>query len=94
MIHGERRILVGFPDVAQAARAEALDYLSLAQAWNLPEATPEALEAACRKVSTDDLLLTWNLEAPKNYWRGDVSHCVGHGWTWPCGAARATAGTP
>src|SRR5207244_7039634 len=31
--------------------------------------------------STPDFLLTWNLEAPKNYWRGDVSKCMGHGWT-------------
>ncbi len=81
MIHGERKILVDFGYAALAGRAEGLDYLALAQDWNVPEVTPEALEQACKRVSTPDFLLTWNLEAPKNYWRGDASHCMGHGWT-------------
>lgn len=81
MIHGQREITADFPYVAIAARAEALDYMSLAQRWAVAEETPEALEQECRKVSTPDFLLTWNLEAPKNYWRGDVSYCMGHGWT-------------
>jgi hypothetical protein len=81
MIHGERRIPVEFGDVALAARAEGLDYLSVAHHWNLPEPTPEALEQACARQSTAEFLMMWNLEAPKNYWRGDVSQCAGHGWT-------------
>jgi hypothetical protein len=81
MVHGERKIAVDFPYVALAARAEGLDYLSLTHWWNLPQATPELLAEACRQVSTPDFQLTWNLEMPKNYWRGDVSQCMGHGWT-------------
>ena len=81
MIHGERRIDVDFPYLALAARAEGLDYASIAQHWNLPEVTPEALDEACRRVSAPDFTLAWNLEAPKNYWRGNVTHCAGHGWT-------------
>jgi hypothetical protein len=81
MIHGERTVEVDFAYTALAGRAEGLDYLGLCQHWNLPEATPEALERACERVSTRNFRLTWNLEAPKNYWRGDASHCVGHGWT-------------
>jgi hypothetical protein len=81
MIHGERRIDVDFVYLALAARAEGLDYASIAQHWNLPQTTPEALEQACRRVSTPDFTLTWNLEAPKNFWRGNVTHSAGHGWT-------------
>ena len=81
MIHGEQKVTVDFPYVALAARAEGLDYLSLAQQWNIPQATPDQLETACTRVSTPDFKLTWNMEAPKNYWRGDVSKCLGHGWT-------------
>ena len=90
MVHGERLIAVDFPYVALAARAEGLDYLALAQHWNLDPATPEALDRACRQVSGPDFVLTWNLEAPKNYYRGDVSRCLGHGWT--AGMAGRTAG--
>jgi hypothetical protein len=81
MIHGERRIPVDFPQLAAAARAEGLDYLSVAQHWNLERVTPEDLDRACRAVSMPDFQLTWNLEAPKNYFRGDVAKCLGHGWT-------------
>lgn len=81
MIHGEDRVTTDFPYVARACRAEALDYLSLSQRWQLPDESPEALDQACRAVTTPDFLLTWNMEMPKNYLRGDVSHCLGHGWT-------------
>jgi hypothetical protein len=81
MVHGERTIQVDFDYVALAARAEGLDYLSVTDHWNSPDVTPEALDRACARVSTPDFLLMWNLEAPKNYWKGDASHCVGHGWT-------------
>jgi hypothetical protein len=81
MIHGERQVPVDFPTVSLAARAEGLDYVAVAQQWPLPVVTPEALAEACRRVSTPDFLMTWNLEAPKNYWHGDSSTCVGHGWT-------------
>jgi hypothetical protein len=81
MIHGERTILVDFPYVALAARAEGLDYLSVAQFWNVPKVSPEELERATHALSLPEFVLTWNLEAPKNYWRGDASHTLGHGWT-------------
>ena len=81
MIHGEREITVDFDYVAMAGRAAGLDYMSLAQEWNLASPTPAKLAEACDRVSTRDFKLTWNMEAPKNYWRGDVSHCLGHGWT-------------
>lgn len=81
MIHGERNTLVDFAYVALAGRAEGLDYLGVAQAWNLERVTPEELERATRAVSTPDFTLTWNLEAPKNYYGGDAARCLGHGWT-------------
>lgn len=83
MIHGSSRVNVTFADVALAARAAGLDYMSVAQHWNLPAAqlTPARLGMLCKGVSTPDFILTWNLEAPKNYWRGDVTHCLGHCWT-------------
>ena len=81
MIHGERTILVDFPYVALAARAEGLDYLAVAQDWNVPKVSPEELDRATRAISLPGFTLTWNLEAPKNYWRGDASHTIGHGWT-------------
>ena len=91
MIHGERNVLVDFAYAALAGRAEGLDYLALAQHWNIEEETPEALQKACERVSTPDFLLTWNLEEPKNYYRGDVSKCLGHGWTVALGG-RTPAG--
>lgn len=81
MIHGERSILVDFPYVALAARAEGLDYLAVAPDWNMSNRTPEDLERVTRALSLPDFTLTWNLESPKNYWRGDASHTLGHGWT-------------
>jgi hypothetical protein len=81
MIHGEGTTTASFSDVALAARAAGLDLMSLAQNWTVTKDNPAVLMEACRKVSTSDLLLTWNMEAPKNYWRGDVSYCLGHGWT-------------
>lgn len=81
MIHGERTIPVDFDFVALTARAEDLHYLSLAQAWVLSNATPEKLEAELGRRSTPACALTWNLEAPKNYYRGDAGRCLGHCWT-------------
>jgi len=80
MIHGERTILVTFDDVALAARAEDLQYLSLCQAWNLPNTSPEVLKRELQKRSTANCTLTWNLEAPKNYYKGDAGRCLGHCW--------------
>lgn len=81
MIHGEAVTGANFPEVALAARTEGLDFLSLAQKWAVEAEDPSVLERACSRVSTPDFLLTWNMEAPKNYWLGDVAHCMGHGWT-------------
>ena len=75
------KVLIDFAYVALTARAVGLDYMSIAQMWNLSLATPKRLTAACEKVSKGDMILTWNMEMPKNYWRGDVSHCLGHAWT-------------
>ncbi len=80
MLHGERTLPVTFDFVALTARAEDLQYLSLAQAWILENATPEALQAQLQPRSTPDCLLTWNLEAPKNYYKGDAGRCLGHCW--------------
>jgi len=81
MIHGERDVPTGFDAVALAARAEDLQYLSLAQAWDLADPTPERLEAELSVRSTPGCRLSWNLEAPKNYYRGDAGRCLGHCWT-------------
>jgi hypothetical protein len=81
MIHGERSILVDFPYVALAARAEGLDYLAVAQYWNVSKVSPEELDRVTHALSLPGFTLRWNLEAPKNYWRGDASHTLGHGWT-------------
>ena len=81
MIHGEKTIPVDFDFVALSARAEDLQYLSLAQAWTMENPTPEKLEAELGARSVAGTVLTWNLEAPKNYLRGDAGQCLGHGWT-------------
>lgn len=80
MLHGERTVPVSFDFVETTARAEDLRYLSLAQAWEIRNPTPEALEAELHPRSTPDCLLTWNLEAPKNYYKGDAGRCLGHCW--------------
>ena len=67
--------------MALSGRAEGLRYLSLAQAWELENPTPERLEAAMNRASGPDFQLTWNLEAPKNYFKGDAGRCLGHCWT-------------
>ena len=90
MIHGERSILVDFSYVALAARAEGLDYLAVAQYWNVSKVSSEELERATHDLNLPGFTLTWNLEAPKNYWRGDASHTLGHGWT--VGVRGRTAG--
>jgi hypothetical protein len=71
-----------FGYVVLTARAVGLDYLSIAQNWVLPadQITPAHLGELVQNVSTPDFTLAWNMEAPKNYWHGDVTHCLGHGW--------------
>lgn len=80
MIHGEKTIPVDFEFVALTARAEDLQYLSLAGAWQLDNPTPEKLEQELHKRSTPDCQLSWNMEAPKNYFQGDAGRCLGHCW--------------
>lgn len=80
MLHGERTLPVSFGQVELAARAEDLQALSVAQAWAVDSPTPERLEAEFSQRSTADCQLTWNLEAPKNYYLGDASRCLGHCW--------------
>jgi hypothetical protein len=80
MKHNEGKVHADFPFLALTARAEALDYMSAAQQWNVGTVTPEVLTRACAEVSTPDCTLHWNMEEPKNYWQGDVSHCMGHCW--------------
>jgi len=91
MLHGEKTVPVDFDFVALTARAEDLHYLSLAQAWSLEDPTPERLEARLGARSTPDCVLTRNLEAPKNYYRGDAGRCLGHGWTVGLGGGRRRA---
>jgi hypothetical protein len=81
MLHGERTVQVDFDYVALTAQAEDLQYMSLAQAWNLDDPTPERLEGELGRRSTPNCLLTWNLEAPKNYYKGDAGRCLGHCWS-------------
>ena len=81
MLHGEKTVPVDFDFVARSAQAEDLQYLSLAQAWTLDKPTPENLERELSARSRPDCVLTWNLEAPKNYYRGDAGRCLGHCWT-------------
>ena len=81
LLHGEKTVPVDFDDVALSAQAEDLQYLSLAQAWPVPEPTPEKLTSIFAPRSTTNCVLTWNLEAPKNYYRGDAGRCLGHCWT-------------
>ena len=85
MNHGERTLPVDFDMVALAARAEDLQYLSLAQDWSMDQPTPEKLEAELGVRSTAACALAWNLEAPKNYYRGDAGRCLGHCWTLALG---------
>lgn len=80
MIHGEKTIPVDFDFVARTVRAEDLQYLSLAQAWQLDDPTPEKLERELQPRSTVDCQLTWNMEEPKNYYLGDAARCLGHCW--------------
>jgi hypothetical protein len=89
MIHGEKTIPVDFDFVALTARAEDLQYLSLAHAWAMDQPTPEKVEAALRALSRPDCVLTWNIEAPKNYLRGDAGKCLGHCWTLGMGGRTA-----
>lgn len=81
MIHGERTIPTDFAFVGLTARAEDLRYLSLAHAWQLDDPTPERLDAALAPHATPACALTWNIEAPKNYYTGDAGRCLGHCWT-------------
>jgi hypothetical protein len=81
MMHGEKTVAVDFDQMALAARAEDLQYLSVGHAWALENPTPERLEAELDRRSTPDCVLTWNLEAPKNYFKGDAGRCLGHCWT-------------
>ncbi len=81
MFHGERTIPVEFDDLKLAAQAEDLQLLSVCQDWDLPSSTPEVLERELDGRSTPDCRLTWNLEAPKNYYKGDAARCLGHCWT-------------
>jgi hypothetical protein len=80
MLHGERQVPVTFDEVALAAQAEDLQYLSLSHDWELEDATPENLDGELERRSIPSSFLTWNLEAPKNYYKGDAGRCLGHCW--------------
>jgi len=80
MLHGERTVPVDFDQMALAARTEGLRAISIAQAWALENPTPERLENALVQPAGSDLTMAWNLEAPKNYFRGDAGRCLGHCW--------------
>jgi hypothetical protein len=80
MLHGERQVPVTFDEVALAAQAEDLQYLSLSHDWEIEKATPEALRKELESRSIASCVLTWNLEAPKNYYKGDAGRCLGHCW--------------
>lgn len=88
MIHGERTLPVTFEEVALAVRAADLHYFSLAHTWTLDHPTPERLAAELTPRSQPDCVLTWNVEAPKNYYRGDAGRCLGHCWSVNTGGRR------
>jgi hypothetical protein len=81
MVHGEKPIPVDFDFVARTAQAEDLQYLSLSHDWQMAHPTPEGLDAELARRSTPACALTWNLEAPKNYYLGDAGRCLGHCWS-------------
>ena len=83
MIHGEKSFPVDFEYVALTARAEDLHYLSLTHGWQMSNPTPERLDAELARHSSPTCVLTWNIESPKNYYKGDASRCLGH--CWPLG---------
>ena len=80
MVHGERTIHTSFEDAALAVHAEDLLYFSLSHAWLLDDPTPEKLDGILSKLSTPDCTITWNVESPKNYYKGNAGACLGHGW--------------
>jgi hypothetical protein len=94
MKHGQGPIIAHFPFLALTARAEAMDYMSVAQAWNVDTVTAENLTRECAAVSSPDCVLHWNMEEPKNYWQGDVSHCMGHCWNIGMGDVTADGKDP
>ena len=81
MVHGEKTVNIDFDQVALAARAEDLQYLSLGHAWQMEDPSPERLDNELSRRSTSDCTLVWNIEAPKNYYQGDAGRCLGHCWT-------------
>ena len=81
MIHGERTLPVDFGFVALTARAEDLQYLSLTHAWQMSDPTPEKLDTELARHPTPTCFLTWNIESPKNYYKGDAGRCLGHCWS-------------
>jgi hypothetical protein len=90
MIHGERTIPVDFDFVGLTARAEDLQYLSLGHAWLLENPTPERLSVELAARSTAATVLTWTVEAPKNYYKGDAGRCLGHCWSVSMSGRTAT----
>ena len=82
MLHGEKTVPVNFDFIALTAQAEDLQFMSLAQSWDLADPTPEALAAELNPRSRPNCVLTWNLEAPKNYYKGDAGRCLGHCWNF------------
>jgi hypothetical protein len=80
MLHGEKTVPVDFDFVALTAQAQDLQHLSLAQSWILENPTPESLTTELNARSRPNCVLTWNLEAPKNYYKGDAGRCLGHCW--------------
>lgn len=60
-------------------KAVGLDYFALAHSWGVENPTPELLNSLFHK-NENEFILTWNMEMPKNYWKGDVSFCLGHCW--------------
>lgn len=80
MIHGEKNLATTFAQAALAAQAEDLQYLSVAQSWPLAHPTAAILQQTLGALSTPECAVNWNLEAPKNYYRGDASRCLGQCW--------------
>ncbi len=81
MIHGERETYISFARAATMAAAEGLEYIVLGGEWNADDCSPKSLLRLAAQASTREIRVFIGNEAPKNYYRGDVSTCLGHCWT-------------
>ncbi len=89
-MHGPTDSKASFAEGARMAAADGLDFLQIGFAWEPTFAwvPSKTLDLWAKAVSTDKLLVNWNIESPKCYMTKDDGgktgnlHCFGHGWTF------------